>query len=181
MSTREKRGIGRLLAAILLLSCLSCSEKDSADNRRFDSLVAAHTSGAISREGRIRVLFTSDVVSDSLAGRPLDEPPLEFDPSIDGQSVWIDRRTLEFRPASSLPPGRGYVATLPLTGPIPGIEDPGDFRFEFSVMPQSFEVVVDGLRASSRDSSRLQELTGRVLLADVEDNLLVEQLVSVVW
>ncbi len=134
------------------------------------AVVAAFTSGTISRESPIRVAFHEAVARPEQVGAPLEPSPFRFEPRIDGTSVWAAPDRVEFRPAERLPDGQTYAASLDLSPLLPTGKTPlARFDFVFSTMRQSFDVAVDGLQAEDATDVKRQALTGRLITADVEE------------
>ncbi len=134
------------------------------------SVVAAFTSGTISRESPIRVAFHEGVARPEQVGAPLDASPFRFEPRIKGTAVWAAPDRVEFRPAERLPDGQTYSASLDLAPLLPAGKTPlARFDFVFSTMRQSFDVAVDGLQAADATDVKRQALTGRLVTADVEE------------
>jgi uncharacterized protein YfaS (alpha-2-macroglobulin family) len=134
------------------------------------AVVAAFTSGTISRESPIRVAFHEAVARPEQVGAPLDGSPFRFEPRIKGTTVWAAPDRVEFRPAERLPDGQTYAASLDLGPLFPAGKAPlARFDFVFSTMRQSFDVAVEGLQAADATDVKRQALTGRLVTADVED------------
>ena len=124
------------------------------------SIVAAHTSGIISRESPIRVRFAEDLADSDRFNVALERSPFAFTPKINGIALWSDARTLEFRPRDRLPGGMQYTADVDLSGIVETEPGKGLFRFEFATIRQSFEITLKGCRACpgvSRQSSSWPE------------------------
>ncbi|MBN1254838.1 MAG: hypothetical protein JXA50_06150 [Deltaproteobacteria bacterium] len=163
--------------AILALSC--AKEKEVSDRgEAIKAKISAYTSGTISQESTIKVLFFVDMVDDTSLNTPLKKSPITFKPKIKGDAVWTDTRTLEFRPAQKLPEGEEYVATVHLADFMEIIGDTREFAFKFSTMQQSFEITVSGLEAPREEDPKWQQLSGKIVTADVEDNDKVEKLLE---
>ncbi|HYN02301.1 MAG TPA: MG2 domain-containing protein [Vicinamibacteria bacterium] len=134
------------------------------------AVVAAFTSGTISRESAVRVAFHDGVARPEQVGAPLDASPFRFEPRIKGTAVWAAPDRIEFRPAERLPDGQTYAASLDLAPLLPAGRTPlARFDFVFSTMRQSFDVAVDGLQAADATDVKRQALTGRLVTADVEE------------
>jgi hypothetical protein len=140
------------------------------------TVVAAFTSGTISRESPIRVVFQQAVARPENVGAPLPGTPFRFDPWIKGLTVWAAPDRVEFRPAERLPEGQTYAASLDLRSLFPAGQAPlARFDFVFSTMRQSFDVAVFGLESRDTSDVKTQTLTGRLVTADVEDPPAVEK------
>jgi hypothetical protein len=134
------------------------------------AVVAAFTSGTISRESPVRVAFHEAVARPEQVGAPLEASPFRFEPRIKGTAVWAAPDRIEFRPAERLPDGQTYAASLELGSLFPAGKAPlARFDFVFSTMRQSFDVAVEGLQSADAADVKRQALTGRLVTADVED------------
>jgi uncharacterized protein YfaS (alpha-2-macroglobulin family) len=134
------------------------------------AVVAAFTSGTISRESPIRVAFHEAVARPEQVGAPIEASPFRFEPRIKGTTVWAAPDRIEFRPAERLPDGQTYAVSLDLGPLFPAGQAPlARFDFVFSTMRQSFDVAVDGLQSADATEVKRQALTGRLVTADVED------------
>jgi len=140
--------------------------------------VSAHTSGAISREGKILVHFAHEIVDSSRLDMPLENSPILFQPDIKGTAVWTTSRTLEFRPDDRLPAGQDYAAILSLSKIMETSEPSEEFRFQFSTMKQSFEITIDGLQTIDQNDLKSQKLSGRIIIADKEDETNIEKMLE---
>ncbi|HUL75751.1 MAG TPA: MG2 domain-containing protein [Vicinamibacteria bacterium] len=140
------------------------------------AVVAAFTSGTISRESPVRVALHEAVARPEQVGAPIEPSPFRFEPRIAGTAVWAAADRVEFRPAERLPDGQTYAASLDLGSLYPAGTAPiARFDFSFSTMRQSFDVGVDGLQAEGPTDMKRQALTGRLVTADVEDAPAVEK------
>lgn len=144
----------------------------------FKTYIAAYTSGTISREATVRIRFTSDVAQEKEINTTVKKELFEFSPSVDGRAVWVDTRTVEFRPSESLQPGKEYAVTFQLGELMKVPEKFRVFEFSFDVMKQSFEVKVEGLRPLDKKQFDRQVLFGSIVTADVEDVEKVEKVLT---
>ncbi|HSD67860.1 MAG TPA: MG2 domain-containing protein [Vicinamibacteria bacterium] len=167
----------RLVSAVLcLLAVATACRRGPRPRERGEltpaekAVVAAFTSGTISRESPIRVAFHEAVARPEQVGAPLDGSPFRFDPRIKGTAVWAAPDRIEFRPAERLPDGQTYAVRLDLAPLFPaGKVALARFEFVFSTMRQSFDVAVEGLQSEDAIDVKRQALTGRLVTADVED------------
>ncbi len=164
-----------LLVVSLLSSCNSCNNKEKTIDPAFSAYISAYTSGTISSEASIRIRLSNDIAKENEFNQAIDKNLFDFSPSIKGQAVWIDSRTIEFRPSEKLPSGQQYQVTFLLKNVMDVPEKFNEFVFEFRVIQQSFEVKVDGLKPLDNINFYRQMLLGVVNTADVEDPAKVEQ------
>lgn len=139
-------------------------------------IVAATTSGLVSRKASIEVEFVRDMVGADQVGQVLDRPPLEVE-GVAGRASWVSPTLLRFTPDADLEGGRAYRARVDLAALLP--EDPTAraFAFRFGVVKQAFEPKIAGLAADG-DASH-QALSGTLRLADVADDAAVEKMLRV--
>jgi alpha-2-macroglobulin len=182
MSIHGYRTVTILLAVILsTFFFLSGCEEKKKPVQRFagdNTLISAYTSGLISRESTIKIVFIEQMVDSSRLNLPLDESPFRFKPGLKGVVVWTDRRTLEFRPESRMPDGTDYEASLNLENIAETIRGRESFNFKFATIRQSFEISVFGLQSSDERRPELQQISGMIVTADVEDAQKVEQMLK---
>ncbi|MFC1569060.1 alpha-2-macroglobulin [bacterium] len=153
-----------------LFIIVSCSKKqdfqqDKASPEQLQ--ISAHTSGEISTTSHIRIQFAKPMVKQFEIDNSLKQSPMEFNPSIQGKAIWINSKTLEYRPNKELPAGQSYkaIVSIPMTGdtlfPI------RQYEFSFSTIKQAFEIHLGGLKTTSVNQPEKQELSGTVKTADI--------------
>ncbi|HLP42916.1 MAG TPA: Ig-like domain-containing protein, partial [Fibrobacteria bacterium] len=117
--------LSRLLTAGFLAVALlvaACGKKGGAggagaapgDKEALASVIAGFSGGALPADGPVKVTFVNPVADSAAVNRALEKNPFDISPSIKGTAVWVDVRTLEFRPEGRLERGREYQATLRL-------------------------------------------------------------------
>ncbi len=159
-----------VVVALLPLSLSKCSRSEARVNPEFGNYISAFTAGTISVQSPIRIILANEVGSDKEFNKPIEEQLFDFSPSIEGTTVWIDSRTIEFRPKEKLPAGQKYSATFHLSKVTEAPKALSDFEFEFDVMTQSFEVYVDGLTITDLNMLVWERLTGALSTADFSVN-----------
>ncbi len=144
--------------------------KAELNNKDFSSYISAYTNGVISSHSIIRVIFASDFAGSKVAGRVADKNLISFSPSVKGEMMWIDSRTIEFTPCNPFPENKEYTVTVSLDKLIKnmpkGFEE---FEFSFRTIKQSMEVVVNGLELYQEASKMERRLNGVVNTADFAD------------
>ncbi len=154
MSKRLLLLITGLVIAILLcftfLSKKTHSAEETKENAAFSAYINAYTSGIISSESTIRILLTNETNKPVEIGKPIDPELFEFSPSIKGVAVWLDNRTIEFRPEQALPNSTKYEAEFKLSKIVDVTDDFEIFSFDFQTMQQSLEVFIDGMTTTDK-------------------------------
>src|SRR5512133_1563762 len=170
---------GSVLLALVVCMCGKTSKK-GVDVSPQQYGISGFTSGVISRESPIRVLFAEPVFSDtSKLNVPIDQSPLSFSPAIKGVAVWTSFSTLEFRPSERLESAKTYTGTVKVITQSKATKNLKPFTFNFTGMMQSFTVEYDGLAAVDNKRLDYQRFTGRVVTADVDIETDIEKIVSV--
>lgn len=152
---------------------------DVKENPLFSAYISAYTSGIISNESTIRILLTNEMEAPIVIGKPIEKNLFSFSPSIEGTAVWLDSRTIEFRPEKTLPNNTAYKAEFYLSEILDVPSEFETFDFDFQTMQQSFEVSVDGMTTTDKKTLRTQRLDGTLSTADAANVDLVEKLLTV--
>ncbi len=148
------------------------------ENPAFTAFIGAYTSGVISTESTIRILLTNEMETPIEVGKPISKTLFDFSPSIKGTAVWLDTRTIEFRPEKPLPPNTQYKAEFYLSEILSVSNEFKTFEFDFQTMQQSFEVLIDGITTTDKKTLRTQRLDGTLATADVANSALIEKMVT---
>ena len=98
---------GSLIALLLVVSLVGCGDSGPRVE------VADFTpQGDVERTTNFTVVFSKDVVSDSMTNVPLDDAPITFSPEIPGQFQWVASNKLRFYPDVMLTPSTEYEAEV---------------------------------------------------------------------
>ena len=162
--------------SILLFAFFSCNQSEKRKIKtdvEFSNYVQAFTSGVVSNRATISVYLSQPVDTKS------DFVNLfKFSPEIVGESVLVGDRVFEFRPAEPMKSGTKYSAEFAL-GKVVNVDKKLEIMpFEFSTVQQSFSVKIDGLNNYANYKSKLMQLSGSVLTADIADAETVEKVLS---
>src|SRR5687767_9738261 len=63
----------------------------------FGEYIASYTAGTISSISTIRIILSKDVIDSTEVGKEGGGKLFDFNPGISGKTIWLDRRTVEFR------------------------------------------------------------------------------------
>ena len=89
--------------------------KSSVINPAFTEKIAAFTSGIISSESTIQVVLTDEYPGQITRNTPVAKQFSGLSRLLQGQTVWLDNRTIEFRPDHHLISGETYSARFNLS------------------------------------------------------------------
>lgn len=150
----------------LLFACSSKSSKKHIQvNPGFSTYVNAFTSGVISSQSSIKLILTAPNPK-AKPGDMVEPGLLQFEPSLNGQAVWVDQQTIEFKPSENLKSGKSYVGSFHLHKLM---EVPSEFKtmdFSFTIIAQSLFVNVEGLKAEDIKDLTQQQLKGSIRTSD---------------
>jgi uncharacterized protein YfaS (alpha-2-macroglobulin family) len=133
----------------------------------FIPYIASYTSGIISSASNIKVRLTEPSATFAGENTPAVEPLFEFSPSIKGQAYWIDRQTVEYRPSAPMNQNQVYEATFHLSKVREVESKLKEFAFGFRIMPQSFEIIPEGLLIENTAQPNLYTYLGSMVTMDV--------------
>jgi alpha-2-macroglobulin len=166
------RAARTLLVSVLLLSAVQCKKNKTTGfiNPAFTEKIAAFTSGVISNESNIQVVLADDYPGQITRNTPVTERLFRFKPDIPGQTVWLDNRTIEFRPEKHLPSGVAYSAKFYLSKLMKVPKEISTLEFGFSVVEQALSVEFEGYQTQHDNDLVWNRLKGLVNTADMIDN-----------
>src|SRR5688572_12797326 len=102
--------VAAVVATAVIIYKVSSKSADGVEvNPAFSPYISAFTSGVISSESVIRIKLANDYTGKMELNQPIEEELFDFDPDIEGTTVWVDNRTIEFHPKSKLPHNKQYV------------------------------------------------------------------------
>jgi uncharacterized protein YfaS (alpha-2-macroglobulin family) len=164
-----------LCTTIILFSCKSKQQWIDVDPA-FSKYIDAYTSGIISKTSSIKIQLAAEVPTTHSAGEEISNNLFQLSPSVKGKAVWLDARTIEFKPEKNLKPDELYEVNFKL-GKVADVPSKfAEFKYNVQTLRPSFKVEEQGLR-SSGDKKKMT-LVGRLETADVEQSPIVEKLVT---
>ena len=144
-------------------------------NPEFASYISAFTTGCISTGSTIKIKLSSEFANTTKLNTPLEESYFSFEPGIEGQTVWKDAQTLEFKPTERLKPGQVYKATFHLNKLLEVKKELQKFEFQFQAIKQSAQLIVNDLKSYHANDFSFYSLTGNVSTADFAEHSLIEK------
>jgi uncharacterized protein YfaS (alpha-2-macroglobulin family) len=168
--------IAILTAAVFLVSCEK--EVEISKEEKFVDFVSAYTSGIISRQSTIKVRLVQVYNENGSTEIPASLNYLTFEPSIEGETYWLDGQTIEFAPHELLEPDTRYIAKFNIGKVIGAEKNIEPFIFDFKTIKREMDVKYEGLTALSTKNVDLQKLTGIVETSDNENIDEIKKIVS---
>lgn len=166
-------GMGLLLILTLFNAC-GKKQKQVPDSRWFE-YIKAYTSGTVYKESVIRIVFQKPLIAKEKVGQDASDI-IDFNPGIKGKGEWSSPNEISFTPKNPLESGQKYEGVLNLKEYLPETEDLKNFVFYFQVIPQDFEVYLEGLISNEKNSE--YQYKGKIATADVADSKAVEELLE---
>lgn len=173
------------LATAALLTLISCSGGSTPAETKsrlappdptWVTAISQHSSGAISRQSPIRVLFTTDVIPQEKVGTDA-AANIQISPAAKTRASFVSRREIVLTPETELTPATSYKISVLSKGLTGVAADSKPFEFMVTTLGVNFDVRTYGLDVQS-DRSELMTLGGVVQTADQEKRDLVEKLVT---
>mgnify|MGYP005811855563 CR=1 FL=1 len=150
----------------------------SGMNPAFAEYISSYTSGVINSGATIRIGFAQDMVDSSSVGSFTSVKLFAFSPSVPGNAIWVDRRTVEFRPDSRLISGQIYEGSFKLSKVLDVPQDLETFEYSFQVIPQNFDVTVTNIKPYVLTELTKVKVEGLISTADFADPQQVEKVIS---
>ncbi len=151
---------------------------NSAINPAFGEYISSYTAGVVSSGSPIRIIFSKDAVDSSAIGNETSAKLFEFSPSIEGTTIWHDRRTVEFKPSARLTSGQIYEVHVLLSKLFQVANELSTFEYTFQVIPQNFEVSVENIKPYVKTQLARQKIEGTLFTADFAENESVESMMT---
>ncbi len=163
------RGFIFLFLASAFVQCKKKSEKSFTINPAFIEKISAFTSGVISAESVIQIILAEDYPQSIEFNTVIETNLFSFKPKIEGDAYWVDKRTIEFRPKSKLKSGETYTAKFFLSKIMSVPSELKTFEFQFTVIPQTFNISIEGFESYSDNNLEWNKVKGSMIAADATD------------
>ena len=151
---------------------------NSAINPAFGEYISSYTAGVIGSGSSIRMVLSKDAIDSASVGDETTIKLFELSPSVKGVTVWLDRRTVEFRPEARLISGQIYEIKFQLSRLLEVPEALHTFEYALQVIPQNFEVSVENIKPYVKTDLKRQKIEGTLFTADFAANDAVEKMLE---
>lgn len=163
-------------AVFYLRSHNSASETSVFVDPAFAAYISSYTTGVLPSGSSLKITFPRDVADSAMFGRESDERLFDFSPALSGKTVWLDSRTIEFRPEKRMQAGQRYTATFFLSKLIEDLPEAlSSFQYTFRIIPQNYEVMIVNTKSYSKDDLSRAKIEGVLNTADFADASAVEE------
>ena len=180
----QKIGLGAAGIALIAFSVFyfydGKGEKpfNAAINPAFGEYISSYTAGVIGSGSPIRLVLSRDAVDSASVGDETTVKLFELSPTVKGVTVWLDRRTVEFRPESRLMSGQIYEIKFQLSRLFEVPKTLSTFEYTLQIIPQNFEVSVENVKPYIKTDLKRQKIEGTLLTADFANNDAVEKMLA---
>ena len=170
-------------AAVVVTGVLYFKKAKSSDmgyasvDPAFGEYISSYTAGVVNSSSAIRIVLATEAVDSASLGET-SVSLFDLSPSIKGTTVWLDRRTVEFRPALRMASGQTYQAEFALSKLVDVPAKLGAFKFSFQVIPQNFELIVDNIKPYVKTELKRQKIEGTLQTADFAESEAIEKTLS---
>jgi uncharacterized protein YfaS (alpha-2-macroglobulin family) len=147
-------------------------------NPAFGEYISSFTSGTVSSGSTIRIVLSLDVLDSASVGQETSVKLFAFSPSVNGKTIWLDRRTVEFTPANRLISGQLYEVSFALSRLVDVPKELEAFEYSFQVIPQNFEVAISNVLPYVKTELKRQKIEGVLHTADFADQGEVEKMMT---
>ncbi len=157
---------------------VSCKKETTKVDKK-NPYIFANTSGVISRNQSVKVVFTDNMVEPKAVGGFVSSDAYSVSPSVNGKAVWQDEKTIVFTPTDNFNANQQYVFQINVGSLHDNV--PKEFRsFSFAVrtIRQDAAIREAGWDTPSKEDYTQQTYKGTVLTADAEEALKIEPLLQ---
>lgn len=140
----------------------------------YSAYVDAYTSGVVSKTASVRIQLASQLATTHTVGEPVKEKLISIKPSVPGKAVWVDARTIEFKPDRWMEPDKMYQVSFELGKVAKVPEKYKTMKFSIQTIAPAFQVKQFGLRSTGTKEG--MKLTGQIETADTEDSTTIEKI-----
>lgn len=154
------------------------ASRETQFNPGFSKYIAGYTGGVISTVSPVTVQLTQPTQVEVKPGDDAGSGIFTFFPDIKGRAIWVDNRTLEFKPDRRLKQDEKYEIRFNLGQLMEVPEKFEIFTFIVRTMPQDFEVNFEGIFTENPRDLSTQLVKGIILTADVADAKFVEDMLK---
>ena len=180
----KKLAIGAVAVGIIALGIFYVTSSKGTKpgvtyvNPAFGEYISSFTSGTVGSGSTIRIVLSQDVLDSASVGQETSVKLFSFSPSVNGKTVWLDRRTVEFTPASRLISGQLYEVSFALSRFVDVPKELEAFEYSFQVIPQNFELAISNVLPYVKTELKRQKIEGILHTADFADQGEVEKMMQ---
>lgn len=180
----KKLGLGALGVAVITVAVFyyktgqGAKTYNASVNPAFGEYISSYTAGVVASGSPVRIVLSQDAVDSTAIGEQTTVKLFEFSPAVKGVTVWLDRRTVEFRPEARLVSGQIYEVRFQLSRLAQVPKELSTFEYTFQVIPQNYEVAIDNVKPYVKTDLKRQKVEGTLFTADFAENESIEKMLA---
>ncbi|MFB6305587.1 MAG: alpha-2-macroglobulin, partial [Flavobacteriales bacterium] len=147
-------------------------------NPAFSNHIHSFSSGYISNSSNIRVKLSKPLYDTIKGGEKIQKELFAFSPSIDGEAVWQDKRTIVFEPKGKLQPGNKYNAKFILGNLKDVKKELKEFPFQFKTKELHFNIKVTSMSPYNPKDLKWQKIKGKINTTDIVEEDKIKEIFS---
>lgn len=147
----------------------------------FGQYISSYTAGVITSGSTIRIVLAEDAVDSQQAGQESSVKLFDFKPATTGKAIWLDERTVEFRPDKRFISGQVYEFEFYLSKLLsdvpPALET---FKYNFQTIPLHYELSIENVKPYVKTDLKRQKIEGVLQTSDFAEDEVIENMLSAV-
>lgn len=167
-------------AAMLLPFACNRPGGNQLETPEFNPMISAFTSGIISSESPVQVRFAEPIADSVEVNGKVEKGIMSMDPPVEGAVYYVDRQTIEFRPAERFRQGTAYDVHVRLGKLFPRATTSKTFEFRFHTIEQHLGIELEGFRPYDDYAPEMNYLSVTITTADVADPEAIHEVIGVV-
>ncbi len=144
----------------------------------FGEYITSYTAGVVPSNSSFRIILSSDVVDSASIGQETSVKLFDFNPSVKGKTIWLNRNTVEFIPETRLASGQIYEVGFQLGKLMKVSKALTEFKYSLQVMPQNYEVSIENVKPYVKTELKRQRVEGILNTADFAEDGAVEKMLK---
>lgn len=172
-------GIAVFVLAIFYFTTGKSAKTSNFVNPAFGEYISSYTAGVLPSGSSLRIVLAQEIADSSVIGQESSVKLFDFKPAIKGKTVWLDKRTVEFRPEKRLTAGQVYEVDFSLSKLVENIPaELKTFEYTFQVIPLNFEVSIENLKTYVKTDLKRQKIEGVLQTSDFAENESIEKMLT---
>ena len=159
--------LGILVLCFFIFSCEKKQNTSVSTVAPENPYVYSYTSGIISTQSEVQIIFASTQIPGAETGVELSEQIFTISPNVDGKAYWKNKNTLIFEPSNPFTAAENYEVSVNIGAIIKDAKPPYEiFTFKFRTREQHVGVRVEGLKIFENQAKNRISFLATILTED---------------
>lgn len=159
--------LGILVLCFFIFSCEKKQNTSVSTVAPENPYVYSYTSGIISTQSEVQIIFASTQIPGAETGVELSEQIFTISPNVDGKAYWKNKNTLIFEPSNPFTAAENYEVSVNIGAIIKDAKPPYEiFTFKFRTREQHVGVKVEGLKIFENQAKNRISFLATILTED---------------